>query len=344
MGNLAQGAAGSRPAGQVPAGLRVHVGRGGGLEARILRARPRGGDAQAARPTASAGSEPTQAGGYGHGRSPEIDVKRPYRRPDIVGKAHGRHAGGKQTETPGRQAAQGWADPRAARTPAHAAAAQVEGQVTGCPAVVEREGIDAAQAAQVVRFQAGSLRRRAGHARGRRRVDAQPAALDPVGAHVAVAAGEAIDAVLLALGQEHQLHGLAVVAMGNVAQRRRAGPSAPVPRRSAPVNPRCWPRWRRPLFADERRRIPRIPPTPGPANPCKAGGRARTEYWAWAEPPIDCTPLDCNRHRSPLSRALPRPSALRPRAGSPALGGQAKRPGTGSYASWRAATPARRIA
>ena len=53
MGNLAQGAAGSRPAGQVPAGLRVHVGRGGGLEARILRA-PRGGDAQAARPTASA--------------------------------------------------------------------------------------------------------------------------------------------------------------------------------------------------------------------------------------------------------------------------------------------------
>ena len=41
MGNLAQGAAGSRPAGQVPAGLRVHVGRGGGLEARILRAGPR---------------------------------------------------------------------------------------------------------------------------------------------------------------------------------------------------------------------------------------------------------------------------------------------------------------
>ena len=107
MGNLAQGAAGSRPAGQVPAGLRVHVGRGGGLEARILRARAArrrcaGGKTDGER----AGSEPTQAGGYGHGRSPEIDVKRPYRRPDIVGKAHGRHAGGKQTETPGRQAAQ----------------------------------------------------------------------------------------------------------------------------------------------------------------------------------------------------------------------------------------------
>ena len=159
--------------------------------------------------------------------------------------------------------------------------------------------------------------------RGRRRVDAQPAALDPVGAHVAVAAGEAIDAVLLALGQEHQLHGLAVVAMGNVAQRaagwtQRTSSQAVCASESALLAALAAA-----APADERRRIPRIPPAPGPANPCKAGGRARTEYWAWAEPPIDCTPLDCNRHRSPLSRALPRPSALRPSAsGSPALGGK----------------------